>query len=112
MNIDGVRVLAQEAIAQIPIWCFIVMFFILLIGGVIAWIGVRQDYKFIFDLGILIIFSDFIFLLISGAGVFNVPTSRNTYKCIFDETVSIQEVYEKYDVVGQDGEIWILEDRE
>ena len=35
---------------------------------------------------------------------------RNQYECIIDDSVSINEVYEKYNVIDRRGKIWILED--
>lgn len=37
---------------------------------------------------------------------------RNQYECIIDNSVSINEVYEKYNVIERRGEIWVLEDKE
>ena len=36
---------------------------------------------------------------------------RNQYECIIDDSVSINEVYEKYNVIERRGKIWILEDK-
>ena len=36
---------------------------------------------------------------------------RNQYECIIDDSVSINEVYEKYNVIEQDGKIWTIEDK-
>ena len=36
---------------------------------------------------------------------------RNQYECIIDDGVSINEVYEKYNVIERRGKIWILEDK-
>ena len=36
---------------------------------------------------------------------------RNQYECIIDDNVSINEVYEKYNVIERRGKIWILEDK-
>lgn len=41
-----------------------------------------------------------------------VPTGRYRYECTIDEDTSFAEVCEKYDVVEQKGDIWILEDKE
>ena len=37
---------------------------------------------------------------------------RNQYECIIDDSVSINEVYENYDVIERRGDIWVLEDKE
>lgn len=41
-----------------------------------------------------------------------IPSDRYQYEVTIDENVSIQEVYEKYNVIEQDGKKWILEDKE
>ena len=37
---------------------------------------------------------------------------RNQYACIIDDSVSINEVYENYNVIERRGDIWVLEDKE
>ena len=37
---------------------------------------------------------------------------RNQYECIIDDSVSINEVYEYYNVIERRGDIWVLEDKE
>lgn len=39
-------------------------------------------------------------------------TGRNQYKVLIDDSVFFNEIAEKYKIVGQDGEIYILEDKE
>lgn len=41
----------------------------------------------------------------------SVPNGRYKYKATIDDTVSFRDVYNNYEVVGQDGDIWILEDK-
>lgn len=40
------------------------------------------------------------------------PSGRYRYECTIDESVSMTEVYERYEVIEQRGDIWVLEDRE
>lgn len=112
MNIDGVRVLAQEAINEAP--NFVIIVAGLLCGGMILLVVLAFITGDAWALSVSIV-SEIIALLwiiIAGAcGVFNKPSDRNIYKCIFDEEISIQEIYDEYEVVGRDGEIWILEDK-
>lgn len=37
---------------------------------------------------------------------------RNQYECIIDDSVSINEVYENYNVLERRGDIWVLEEKE
>lgn len=40
------------------------------------------------------------------------PTGRYRYECIIDDDTSFVDISEKYVVVEQRGEIWVLEDKE
>ena len=40
------------------------------------------------------------------------PTGRYRYEVTIDDSVSITEVYNHYNVVEQRGDIWVLEDKE
>jgi hypothetical protein len=37
---------------------------------------------------------------------------RYRYEAIIDESVSLQDIYERYNVIEQEGKKWILEDKE
>lgn len=41
-----------------------------------------------------------------------VDTGRNRYEVILDDSVSANEIYEKYKVIERRGEIWVIEDKE
>ena len=41
-----------------------------------------------------------------------VESGRNRYECLIDDTVPFVEVVENYNIVGQRGELWILENRD
>ena len=41
-----------------------------------------------------------------------VPTGRYEYKVTLDETYPATQLYEEYEVVGQDGKIWIIQEKE
>ena len=38
-------------------------------------------------------------------------TGRNQYKVLIDDSVSFNEIAEKYEIVGQDKDVYILEDK-
>lgn len=42
----------------------------------------------------------------------DVPTGRYRYECTIDDDASFVDIAEKYVVVEQRGEIWVLEDKE
>ena len=41
-----------------------------------------------------------------------VPTDRNKYEVKLDETIDINEFYDKYEVIERRGDIWVLQDKE
>ena len=41
-----------------------------------------------------------------------VPTGRNRYEVKLDETIDINEFYDKYEVIERRDKIWVIEDRE
>lgn len=41
-----------------------------------------------------------------------IPSGRYRYEAIIQDDVSINEVYEHYKVIKQEGKIWVLEDKE
>lgn len=113
MNIDGVRVLAQEAMVETPNFVFVI------VGLLCGCMALFVVLLFIIDdawpmlVSIVSGIIAFLWIIVAGVGgVFNRPSDRYVYKCIFEEDVSIQEIYDEYEVVGREGEIWILEDKE
>lgn len=42
----------------------------------------------------------------------SINTGRYRYEVTIDDTVSFNELQEKYDVIEQNGKIWTLEDKE
>ena len=44
--------------------------------------------------------------------IIDTNSNRYRYECLIDESVSMTEVHERYEIVEQRGDIWVLEDRE
>ena len=51
-------------------------------------------------------------VFITAANAPMIDTGRNRYEVILDDSVSAKEIYEKYKVIEQRGEIWVIEDKE
>lgn len=51
-------------------------------------------------------------IVMAGCKFIEQPTGRYRYEVTINKDVSIQEVYEKYNVIEKDGKKWILEDKE
>ena len=61
-------------------------------------------------LGLLL--TSFITCLVLFATAHTYKTGRYQYKVTIDDSVSFNDLYEKYNVIDQDGKIFIIEDKE
>jgi hypothetical protein len=55
------------------------------------------------------------FILLVSSGLWapkDTPTGRYEYKVILDDTYPATQLYEEYEVIGQDGKIWIIQEKE
>ena len=111
--IDGVQVLSQEAIYSAglkPVGTAILTVVVLLISFLVM--AIKDENFYIFVCGVFIslflgVVSGFIFALTTGE-----PTGRYEYKVLIDDSVSMTEFYEKYDLISVDGQIYTIRDKE
>lgn len=107
---QGIEILNRTMINEKPLWTCIVLIVCMAFGALCYGLIeiVSSDVLAIFGVigTIVCIIIGFIAL------VYHEPTGRYRYEAIVDEKVSIQEVYEKYNIIEQDGKKWILEDKE
>lgn len=97
-----------------PTWWHVV----LIVSVVAIMVMTSIECKTNSDSLLLAIFCIVIFGLIWAGGVKlivtkeDVPTGRYRYECTIDDDASFVDIAEKYVVVEQRGEIWVLEDKE
>ena len=107
---QGLEVLNKTVVTEPLSWVilFICSSIILLI--ILFMILVNADNMIIQTISgvflVLIIFAD-LFL-----SIYEVPTDRYRYEVTIDKNVTIEEIYENYNVIEQRGDIWVLEDKE
>ena len=110
--IEGIHILNSTEIMDIPTWAAWLIF-----GGMLAAL-----------FGILIMLAakkDVVVCIFGIVGMIGVctffcglsfnpeePTGRYRYEVTIDPSVTFSELYEKYDVIEQRGEIWVLEEKE
>jgi hypothetical protein len=116
---SGVEILATEEVAVawaswnwkgflLTVW---ICFFVAVIAGILA--GASDDWK----LGVIIFFMVFI---VGGMffGTFvgcnsGEPTEYETrYKVVIDDSVSMNEFLEKYEIIDQDGKIYTVREKD
>ena len=90
---------------------FAVLIIVWCISAILVIIGFICDSKWpVIIGGILFLITNIVI------GAVDLEKSKNTgrykYEATIDENVPFMEVYEKYDVVKQKGDIWVLRDKE
>lgn len=110
---SGITILTQHPIAKYvgQVWfVLLVILFVVGIGCIIGGLTAKVLRTFVFGWICL--------LLMLPAGVLakiytpKVETGRYEYQVLLDETVDINELVSHYDIIGQDGLIWIIQDKE
>ena len=77
----------------------------ILLGLIIAVIGVRCDSMCLTIVGAVTVLAAIIFVFVY------LKKPYLEFKAVVSDDYSATELYEKYDVVGHDGKIWILNER-
>ena len=110
---DGITILNTIVVDECALWVFptALSLGIVCIGAFLLMLDTRggTDTICLGIISVLALISVCTIVLISQ---FRWRTNeRNQYECIIDDSVSINEVYENYNVIEQRGKIWVLEDK-
>lgn len=110
---EGINILYSEPIMTIPDWAGILAIILIvgIFGGMLigvcaiefsnwGWIGPLISLICLFTLGVLTAIDP------------QIPSGQFKYYVTIDESISMTDFYEKYKVIEQKGELWILEDKE
>ena len=105
---DGITILNQTMIYDWPTWRVIVT--IVMVAVIALCItAIMDNGSGIWGLLALVTFFGLIIIGVIGP---EVETGLYKYEAIIDEDVSFTELYERYEIVNQRGEIYILRDKE
>ena len=115
---NGIDILNKEEILTTPEWIGLVLtistviFIISIIFAFVFLFTSRDTASFFFIImfvcsSIVCVISNYI-----NDTYKSEPTGRYRYEVTIDDSVSITEVYDHYNIVEQRGDIWILEDKE
>ena len=110
--IEGVTILNQVEIMKSPWWCIpagLSAFFVIGLG-LATLLGFLTDWS---DAGVYIgvavgVICMIVILAKTGE---TIPTGRYKYHVTIDESVNLKEFYSQYNIVDQQGEIYIIEDK-
>lgn len=111
--IEGIEILSQEPIME----CTYLGLKIFIIGSLFSLVvGVLLEVFYFLDgSGLLIMGCCMVLFLLSGVLIdanYEIPTGKYEYKVIIDDNVSIAEFYEHYEIVDQEGKIFIIREKE
>lgn len=110
---NGINILNAEEILVTPGWVD-VCFAIATIVFILSIVFVYNDFEIIPTVfGVLFLLSGIsvvIFCALSDS--YTEPTGRYRYEVTIDDSVKLSELYDRYNVVEQRGDIWVLEYKE
>lgn len=76
-------------------------------------IAVEYHDRTLLKVMILIFLFSFIFMSMVDICIISPKdTGRYQYKCLIEDNINFVDIAAKYEVIGQEGEAWILEDKE
>lgn len=115
---NGIDILNKEEILVAPEWiltAFLISIIILVVSigfsclfnELVMDIPLNICASLVFLSGISAVVFLFCYLLLEIE-----PTGRYRYEVTIDDSVSITEVYDHYNIIEQRGDIWVLEDKE
>lgn len=111
--IEGIEVLNKVAIMEpTPVADFVsIIYAIIIVFAVIIIIcGAAFHNNWIIGFGVCLILCSNIAIVIYGKK--EMETGRYEYQCIISDEVLFVDMYEKYEVVSKNGELWMIRDRE
>lgn len=112
--IEGMTILTQTEIYKKPDWIVNVVIVLAVISILSLIMSIScSSFKLEVSLGVIsfiCFIALIIFMVIGEKNKF--PTGRYEYQVTFDENVSIQEVYDKYEVLNVDEKLWTIKDKE
>lgn len=113
--IEGIELLSQTEIMARPLWAHIIFFGLIgfcIVGVILLIVGVNTCSDTDVEIGVYMIVFAFICMILLAGAFPKKPSGLYRYKVTISEDVSFSDIYDNYDVIGQEGKIWILEDKE
>lgn len=109
--IEGIQVLSQEPIMESGRAGFVFAVVCVIIGAIVGFIVevIKNNGVGSFIFGVSVCFGLAVGFAIDSS--LEVHTGQTEYKVIIDDSVSMTEFHKHYELIGQDGEIFIIRDK-
>ena len=116
---EGVRILASEEVAVAwaawswsSFWiAFGIIAAVAVIVGLVAWLSETDILYGLFMFGGILLFGGVLGGILFGINFTPATEYETQYKVIIDENVSFKDFYEHYEVIDQEGEIFIVREK-
>ena len=110
MASDGIEILNQTMIYKTRSeGLSFIMAMLLVIGILLSIYYASDNRKILATVYIILSFSSLFLITYFGT---DVSTGRYEYQAIISEDYSASNLYDQYDVIRQEGKIWVLQDKE
>ena len=109
---EGITILAQEAVVEYNVIAPFLWLLGLMVGGVLLGALISKIAEDDRPLIAGIIFGCILgFVAFAWQANIGIPTGEYKYKVTIDETVPLVEFYERYEIINQDGMIYEIRER-
>ena len=109
---SGIEILNKTEIFETPDYAYFGFVLFLLIGLTCLVFGIMGDITSVNLYLLLYSFAFFVGSILFITKSDSIATGRYQYECTIDNSVSFEDVCEKYNVIRQNGKLYILEDKE
>ena len=112
---EGIEILNKTPVMVRPDWLaegVIVSFVLFIVFLALTGVCLSNDLTMLGLFCAILTFICWIFLLVSDEIKVESTDGRYRYEVTIDKSVSLQDIYERYDVIEQDGKKWVVEDKE
>lgn len=117
--LEGIEVLNKVEIMESPMWVIVVIIVLFIISLISLGMGIVDAIEDITDghcwIFIVVTTIAYIAILIMGNAdnkLLTEPTGKYEYQVTIDDSVSINELLEKYEIIEVNGKIYTIRDKE
>ena len=110
---NGVEILSSKAIYNtfLPIWIGIMAFLLMFVFVFLTVYGLCEEQKALWITGVFLIITMLVLTLLGCMNNEN-DIHHIEYKVIIDDSVSMNEFLDKYEILDQEGKIYTVKERE
>lgn len=109
--IEGMKILVQTELTKKPEWAIVTLTILMVAIVILLILTIYSGNPIKFGIPLCLCIIASIAVMIVGE-CHKVPTGINEYQVTFDENVSIQEVYDKYEILEVNQNLWTIRDKE